>query len=727
MSLLDTMRSALTLSKPTTLLSLDQQKEVLHRLLKDLWEKADDKSKYCKTQWGYWEGELINKLVMTAYFPDQTRSNANVIKPIIETILKNMLDAQFTIAVLPDLGSFYDLQAIKDARDIADILTDEIQNIFKDNDINSIQEQVGRAGELCGFGVSQVVWDTKERSDGEIKVKYLDSGTVKWNKNANHKKVNMIAYEEELNVSEAKDLYAKNPDGTFDEDMCQKIDEISETLAGDSYRKQTGAVINYVNTSNNTAGRAFVDGGVKGIQAGRIVKLINMYLLDDSVYAPDEKDDEETQEQKQEYIKAYPNGRFIVFSLANDKKLILKDEPLSESFKNLGNIDVYNPTYFKDLSGKSSIDDLVDIQNRINGLCAKYREKIQWDLDTILVDADFGIEDNAIVRSGITRVEGYNENRKPMSEPMSTASLDKAANILEMINGLIEFAYKTARVNETMLYGSRQTGTTSGEQVEMLQESPMADIRARQRNFSQWIIGIAEKCLRFIIENYTQQRLIQLSTGIDGATMAKMDTNEQGQRYIELYREANGAVQRIKTLNLSDNIKFKIECVAGTDIPRSRKETAKLVDEIIVNPIMQSGNLDLIEMYLTAKDFPQRRALMSLLRRQAEEAAKKPQSFTIKDIIQNPVWGKNAADILSALSKGGFTTDISLLLKQIGLTGQVDTLETTPIKDITSRSSVQDVAAIGKGKVSTDPQKDEVGRIIAGTIVDKQYEKKGIM
>ena len=72
--------------------------DVTFKILKELWDKAENKSSYCQKQWGFWEGELTNKLLMLGYFPDQLRSNANIIKPIVETIIKSVLDSQFTVA-----------------------------------------------------------------------------------------------------------------------------------------------------------------------------------------------------------------------------------------------------------------------------------------------------------------------------------------------------------------------------------------------------------------------------------------------------------------------------------------------------------------------------------------------------------------------------------------------------------------------------------------------------
>ena len=44
---------------------------------------------------------------------------------------------------------------------------------------------------------------------------------------------------------------------------------------------------------------------------------------------------------------------------------------------------------------------------------------------------------------------------------------------------------KKAKLNETMINGVRQIGTTSAEQVESLNESPMASIRMIQKNLKK--------------------------------------------------------------------------------------------------------------------------------------------------------------------------------------------------------------------------------------------------
>ncbi len=690
--------------------------DTTYKFIKELWDKCDNQEKHTRTCYEYWEGELVNKLVATAYFPDQKKTNGNIVKSIVETRLKSTLDAQFTTAVVPDLGSFFSLDTIKDARAIADVYNDGLKAIYKDNNIDVTDEKVCRAGEICGLGASQVEWDVWSRPDGRINIEQIEPIDIRWNRGAKQGDIQVIGYKLKKCPAYFKNRYAKKDDGSYDEDLCKKIDEISVDEVTNKQHIQKGDVINYINADNSTAGRAYAEAGTDGIQGSRIAEVVVLYLTDDSVYAPEEKDDNELQAQKEEFKRVFPNGRKIIFSTNDNKKMVLVDEPLGEEFKCLGNMDVYNPTVYKDLNGKSIVDDIAPIQDRINGLYKKYREKVQGDFDTVIVDTDLGLAENAFVRGAITQVDDYGTKNKAISELMTNNGIEKAKMLLDAIEQLGRQAYQLARINETMVAGARQTGTTSADQVEALQESPMADIRSQQRNFANYKIAQAEKCLMLMSSKYTNQRIIQLSAGQqDGANLARI-----GADGIELLKEVDGVISVIKTIKRPADLKLRVECIAGTEIPRSRKEMATLVDEIAASPVLQSGDIDMIEMYLEAKDFPQRHAFIKLLKKKQEKKSK--QKFTIMNVLSNPVIGKNAADILNALSKGGFSTAISQMLQQIGLDGSVDTLTTAPIQAITSKSDVKDTVDTTPGKVASSDPTDINGRQIAGEILDREHK-----
>ena len=680
----------------------------LFKLLKDLKEKSTSKSQYVLEQKKYYEGYLKEEIT------GQKKTNCNIIRPIVETKTTAVLDAQFITEIVPDISSFYDIEEIKQARDIASILNDCVKDVHKKNNLDKIAEKVARMGRLVGFGACQTTFDKSSNLAGEIKINYIEPESLFWLDNV------MIGYEEELSPFEAKNKYARDNNGAFMQDLCKEIDAIADIEIGKEYRQQTNEVINYVNESNNTGGRAFVEAGSKGIQAGKKVKLLVMYLLDDSVYAPEEKDSQEMAGDKEEYQRAFPYGRLVVFSPNEKKKLILRDEPLEQCFKSLGNIDIFNAiNYDKRKESISDIDDLTTIQDRINGAFVKYRSKFQNDFDTMLVDDDFGVEDNALVNAPITRVRDFQKYAK-VPEVISNNGIEKAGHVLEVINTHKQNAMQAARVNETMLWGQRQQGTTSGDQVEALQESPMAEIRQVQGNLKDWLVSVYDKVLNFIMLYYSESRMLELTTGIDNAKFAKIGVNEQQERTIELYDEA---LQSIKTLKFDKNWKYKVSVVAGTEIPRSRKEQANLSDKIIQSGILNVKDIDLIELYMQMNDIPQGKAIVNLMRKKQKQASENPQK-PIDVLSANPELMKAAATFIKAVGDSGFSEAVGQILQKLDLSNRTNDLTNVPVDKITAKSQAEDIAKIVPQQISSNPEQIIFGHHQANEIEDRRNTQK---
>ena len=692
----------------------------LWKFCNELWESAKSKQAEIDIAERYWEGRLSTPLSQQTVFKDQTHSNDNIIQPIVETLISNIMDAQFEIAVVPAIGSFFDMKAIKDCRAIADMLNDAIRAVEKENQSEIADECVLRDGMNCGLGSDLVDWSTRDNPQGDVIIEHISVRDLRYIDKV------LFAYRKEYSVQEAKELYCKDENGDFVEELCAEIDDISEVKIGNKDRKYSGAVINYVDNTNGTAGQAFASKGyMGGIHAGRVVNLITLYLLDDSCYAPDEDDDTQKTEMKTTFKKAFPNGRKIVFNAENNEKLILCDEPLPENFKNLGNIDTFNPIIRGGLDGATPIKPLYPIQDRIDGLYSKYRNKVGWDIDTRIVDSDFIEDDSALVNSPITKVEGFNDRKGQMSEPLTNNGIEKGEMILQAIEKLKQSAYEKAGLNQTMMSGYRQTGTTSGEQVEALQESPMVKIRRIQRNFINYKIDRAEKILNFVMTNYTDQRFISLSAGIDGANIAHIKTDpKNNQKSIALLQEVDGVVKEIRSIAFNEKWKFKVECTAGTGIARCRKELAKLTDEIAASPVMASGDLDMIEMYLEAKDYPQRRALMTLLRNKQTQAQNPVTLVAAKQtaLINVPQQGETFAKIMTALA--GYPAAQQQLLRNYGLIGETGTITSLPANEVTSKTNALDIAAISPAQVSNKPQQSIFGNKTAIDIKSAELQPK---
>lgn len=683
-----------------------------------LWENGQSFKELIETNKNYWEGKISKPIQMTENFFKNTKETShNICKRIVETKVSHLLDAKFSIAVLPKENPYANLDILQAQQDYADILTEIIQNVLKDNNFDELKEQIIRWGYIGGFGASQVVWQDYDDPKGNIKITNIDPRCMKWQRNSKSiDDTSFFAYEIEINATNAKERFAKNIDGTYNKELCDKIDLIAKNIsnnANDDNKKDSSNYIAYKNEQNS--GLAYVrpnDG--EYITANKTVKLIVMFLLDDTLFLEqtNNEDPQTTIENANFYRKMYPNGRMIIFSPEKKSHIILEDKVSPESFKNLGNIDIFNPISFGGLEGVSQIKDLIPIQNRINGLLAKSIWLTQNHVSGLWIDnTGQDLEDSSFVWQSIQFSNG--EKNPPVAYGNDCLSYNQ--QLIDYIKQLEEEAMETAGLNQTMISGARQIGTTSAEQVEALQESPMANIRLNQRNFKQYIIHLGEKIIAMVKEYYNTERLIKLSTGITDYEFARFTTN-QDQQMIELLDKSLNTIKQIK---IDSDWKFFVDIISGTEIPRNRKENAMIIEKLYLNGILGDINdIRVKELYLKALDVPNYRAYIKLQEQIAKEMSEIPQQPTIEDIIKNPDMAKAFNDILKALEYNSRAK--AQVLKLFRLEGSTDTLEDAPIQSVTSKAEVTDIVAISPEKISRDPNKDFQGRAIAGAIIDNK-------
>lgn len=675
-----------------------------------LWDEGESRADDCKKYFDYWDGKL-NKS-HAALFSDQKKSTSNVIKEIIECKLDNMLDAQFTIGVVPVLNSFVDFKQLKDLQNIADIYNDEVHNILRFNNWDGIKARIGRWGLICGHGINQVTLDTTENAEGDIKLKDIEPQFVRWNKGAKDvSDLTFIAYKLEMNPSKVKEKYASKGD-TWDIDLCNKIDDLVEHTADNTKGRKTGIVSLKTDESSDLA---YVYDS-RGLNDTSIVKLVVMFIFDDTLTTPEKTDDAEESQEKVTYKKMYPNGRMITFSEDKSKRVILEDKPAPDGFKDLGNIDIFNPIDFIDLWGKGEVVDLIDAQDRINGARLKQRNMIANHVNTICLDSglDISLGDNDFVNQAVTHLDGIGRDSAKTPQVLTNNSISDAQAIDALVDNIKDDAYSLARLNKMIVTGEQPKGVTSADQLDILQESPMATIRAIQRNFKDFVIRVTEKIIYLIQNNYNVHRIIKLASEISTpqgqATMAQINPpDEKGQNSITLLSEEGEA---LKTIFTNKDWKFRVEVVAGTDIPRSRREIADIMNKLVQGQIIDVKDIDVLEMYLRSQDMPNYRALISLIKNKQEEAAKLPPSMPkVEDILKNKDLAMAFADILKGLT--GHDQAIQQILKAMGLVETPNTIETTPVDQITAKSQVVDVASVSPNKISSNPQVAETQNVAA--------------
>ena len=680
-----------------------EKNKSLFNLVNNLWKNGTSWTEKYKKFYDYYDGKLDKN-----YFGNEEKTSNNIIDEIVETKVTATLDAPFTIQVVPSISPLKDLTEIKNHQTVADIFNEELHHILKENNFDELKESVVRFAEIMGFSAIQTYIEDNE----QIKLDYVSPENIRWDKGATKvKDLSFVAYKKVLTPNVVKERYCKNDDGTYNEELCKLVDKITIGISAEGVTSPTGNGRAVAYQTKNGGGLAYNTGATDGIQAGKTVEIVCMFLVDTSVYSPNENDDIKTQNLKKESVYRYPYGRMITFVLNEKENLILEDTPAPKGFMNLANIDIFNTIQINKIEGKSEVEDLIPIQNRINGTLAKQSFLVSQNVNSIVVpDGIMDIEDDEVVSQTLVKVNNLNPDGSNPLFTIKNQMIDEAVKLEAIIQRYERQAYKKAKLNETMINGVRQVGTTSGEQVESLNESPMASIRMIQKNLKNFIVDVGTKIVKLIQEYYTDERYIEIATGLTINNLvvkyAQLGINENGQQTIALYDEAMKLAQEIV---LNPDWEYKIEVVAGVEIPRSRKELSFLMEKIFTSGILNTNqDIDLLEMYLRSLDIPNYRAVISLLRQKQQAQAQQDVPIDLKSIFLNPNLSKAFADVIGTLE--GFSKAKGQILQSLGLDSSPDTFNSAPVQSITSKSSATDIATILPEKVSNNPVEQAEGQ-----------------
>lgn len=673
----------------------------LNKIIK-LWEEGENQSNIIDENYKYYTGENYQNPA-DSFFIKEKRTPLNIIGQIVDAKHSATLGAQFSASVVPEVYTFSDMQSMKDIQDVADVLDKALKQVLtKVNNIDDISERVLRWG-FIKRGATQVSLDTTDNPQGDIKIDVIDPRNLRYTKGAKSvKDLTMIAYSVDIDAVIAKRDYARLPDGSFDVEMCKKIDEASG-YKSEREKGATKAIASYSVT--DSAGLAYVrDSQNQG--TGNIITVVVMFLFDGTLEVPKEGQSAEEQALGEEMKMMYPNGRIVMFVPDKDKNLILKDEPAPESFKSLGNIDFLLLSKFDGLDVKSSVENLIPIQERINGTIRKLRATVGGNINSVLFDERMRgvVEDNSFVNLPVVFVEGLGDFQPPT---LNNGGIEQAMKLRELIESYKQDAYEAERVNRAWVTGQNQDNVQSGEHAEALNESAMECIRALQRNYKDFYVSMCEKVVSLILENYSEQRLVEIASGFNAKEYAMFDTETgqdgQEQKSIKFIDKA-GSIAR--TIKIDPSWRFKVVDTSGTSIPRTRRESARLIEEVIANPIMQTGDIDMIEMYLRFKDVPNRDMIVDMLRKKQEEAAK-TQPTVLEQLAKNPDLMKAWSDLFKALE--GHPNAQGDLLKRAGLDPTTGTITSLPANLVTSKSQVKDLAIIAPQQVSENPIQAKFG------------------
>ena len=188
------------------------------------------------------------------------------------------------------------------------------------------------------------------------------------------------------------------------------------------------------------------------------------------------------------------------------------------------------------------------------------------------------------------------------------------------INDLKQDALKIARINEIMLSGERPVGTSSGQMIKDLVESPMSSIREIQRNFKKFLVDLSDKGIILIQLYYNQPRILRLS----GDRFAAFNVNDDNSISIDLVQKADD-----NTLNVVETIQndlslssFEVEVQTGSSLPQSQAALAATTLQLARDGLFGNiQNPDVVELILKTLDYPHYRAVVDKIKQDQKIAS----------------------------------------------------------------------------------------------------------
>lgn len=564
-------------------------------------ERKDYTNKFKKYD-QYYNGEFAD---------GESKSQYNIIKGIVDTKVSLILDNNIISNIIPRTKSFADIEQINVQESISDILNDCNENILKNNNWDTLKQSVVHNTNKYGCGILETTW-TQDQEDnlGDVKIASINPNDFYPDLSA--KKVQDMNYCFIQEVYSSITLKKKYPQ------YAEKIKPSSGSPDGVtdwSDKKPTGTSVTNTDGFINQV-YTYGDDDTGNIEESKNVIVWKCYLKDDSTFL--DEDDSEDLRYK------YPNGRLIIF-VDGAKDYVLEDKAIDYPFG--FPLDVFSTD--DTILGDSPIKYLMEIQDRINKAFLKVRYLIGSYMSAIVVSDDSGLNKNDFINQSVISIEELSQT--PTN--ITNNTLGEVKTLVEYIKFLKEAAYEIARVNPQLISGERQAGVTSGDMVVELNESPMTSIREAQKGLKEVIISQGNKNIILIQLFYNLPRIIRISEGKEYIKIPMRPTQEDIQAAeaagqpappmpsIKVFNESG---QELANKEIKGDLsigKYEVEIIAGSEMPRSRAEKARLTMQLVQMGVIDPQTPDGANLLLTALDFPNKRAVMEIKEQEQQEAA----------------------------------------------------------------------------------------------------------
>lgn len=525
-------------------------------------------------------------------------SEYNIVKGIIDTKVSFILDNNIVSSVVPRTKSFADISQIKVQNSIADIMMDCNKNILQNNKWDGLKADLVMNANKYGCGILETVWSQGEEDNlGDVEINSINPPDFYPDLAA--KKV------KDMNYCFIKEVYSSITLKKKYPKYAEKIkpnENTQDNVTDWSQKKPTGTSVTNTDGFINQI-YTYGDDTRNSIQESTNVTVWKCYLKDDSTFI-DEKDKE-----KEQLRYKYPNGRLIIF-VDGAVDYVLEDRAIDYPFG--FPLDVLSTN--NSILGDSPIKYLMEIQDRINKSFKKVRYLIGAYMSAIVISDDSGLNKNDIINQAVISIEELDQT--PTN--ITNNTLGELKTVIEYISFLKDAAYEIARVNPQMISGERQAGVTSGDMVTELNESPMTSIREAQKLLKECIISQGNKNIALIQLFYNLPRIVRIS---EGKEYAKIPMRQEGQEAqpIEIFDEEGQIIADREIKGDLSIGKYEIEVIAGSEMPRSRAEKAKITMQLANMGVIDPQSTQGANILLTALDYPEKRAVMEL--KEEEEQA----------------------------------------------------------------------------------------------------------
>lgn len=542
-------------------------------------------------------------------------NNLNICKPIVETKATMVTDALITTSVRPSAMSLIDNQNDMDTfYRVAEILDNGVSHVFRINDKDSFDQKILRSALKCGPGIAELSWDPQMSNGiGDISLRMVNPEDFIPDPSA--KTV------EECNYIFVRTIYSKFTAKKMWPQFSERIDQVADE--GDKSEDKAGigakvrGVINGIIGAN--AQQMYVYDSVSGVKGARKnITIWKCYIKDDSPFIPDKDDDPDQREMKEQQFK-YPYGRCVVYA---GEDLILDDKPIDYPFG--FPFEMIYDVETDDIWGQGEIEDLIEIQDRINLAYWRIAQLVREYLSAVLFEV-VGGDLNRKSFPGQFSIMLPPGTFAAGSEPrvLTNNTLSELKAMWEYIDQLKGSAYEIARINKMMVTGERSSGVNSGQMVQDLNESPMAGIRGLQRNYKDFLVRLTNKIIVMIQLYYNVPRMIRIGEGKKFAQIPARDSGIEPQITMIERKNDEDLVTEIKgDLSIGE---YEVEVTAGSEMPRSKSAIAQLTLQMAEAGYLGDPNdIFVKEKVLQSVQFPNSREIINHLMEEKEKIEKAP-------------------------------------------------------------------------------------------------------